>query len=171
MNDYLIKQYGSTWYNNFSCIEKEVVSAKSKINKNKKTETNGRIISELSFGTWTKILKHFKEENNFDFLIKIFNISDNLSIKQKIHAGNISYKMCEQIRILRNRCVHHENIIKNIIKLKDNYTALLEITSVIYNKEYRTVILKEVNKSYGFFDSSKRKIFNNILEEIEKIHR
>jgi hypothetical protein len=166
INDYLIKQHGVDWYNNFDCIEKEVNSAKTKISKKQKNETIGRIVSELSFGAWTKILKHYKKEKDYNFYMGIFNVTNTNNTDKVVAEINKFYGKCDSIRILRNRCVHHENIIKDISKLEKHYESILDILTLIHQKDYRNTVLKEVNKSYNINNSNPYTVFNKLITEI-----
>lgn len=171
INNYLIKQYGNDWYNNVTCIENDIIKAKDKLKRDKKTETNGRIVSELSFGTWTAILNYYKEQKDYNFYTNIFYLSKAINSNKLTDAIDKFYGKSESLRILRNKCVHHENIIKNLDKLKQDYASLIDILQKIHGKKYRAITLKEVNKSYKIDNSDKNIIFDNFIKEIFTIYK
>jgi hypothetical protein len=168
INNYLIKLHGDGWYNDLDCIEADIRKAKEKLKRDKKKESNGKILSELSFGTWTQIIKHYKKETDYDFFIEIFSLPIN---NPNVKIINMNYKMCEQIRKLRNRCVHHENIIKDLNKLTDVYADLLGITSAVYDKKYIDIIFQEINKHYNLNYSNTKTVFKGFIKDIKGLHK
>jgi len=123
----IIEKYGDSWWKEeslFSQIKKDgkriLKTADGKLSKKGKV-TSGKMIAELNFGFWVKMLlpSHKKEIWN-DFPKSFQHLPNNISYEDL-------YDRCDSIREFRNRIFHHEPIIKKDISLEaKNIIELIE---------------------------------------------
>ena len=144
-NEELTKEFGKLWYLNSKIMlgsnPKKGGYANEKISKSyKKLTGNGKkykkgtnilsikqcdIISNLELGFWINL-----------FVYNYFNQLWNPCLKYIFTPYNRKelWKALDEIRYLRNRIFHHENIIKQEIDLEKIYNNILEIIEIISPK-------------------------------------
>ncbi len=118
------------WFDNVRILEEQqilsVKAAKTKIQKDRKSLTVGRTISELSFGFWTSLFDK-KYDSTFwkrrDLIRAAFPNMPN-----PIRTRHILAKRFNEIRRLRNRVFHHESIwnISNLTQQHENIVEALD---------------------------------------------
>jgi len=115
------------WFDNVRTLEAQQIlsvnAAKTKIQKDRKSLTVGRIISELSFGFWTSLFDK-KYDSTFwkrkDLIRAAFpNMPNHMRTRHTLA------KRFNEIRRLRNRVFHHEPI-WNISNLNQQYENIIE---------------------------------------------
>lgn len=133
---------------------KMIGTVKHHLQRNGQTPTNGKIISELNFGFWTKLL----EENHYKALMwrqvfrQVFpHFPHGNSVDQDVDA--VSLKI-NTIRQFRNRIFHYEPIF-NRPNLQKDRDDILEVLGWI-NPEMKK--LSEIYDEYDFLKNEKVRI-------------
>lgn len=118
------------WFDNVRILEEQqilsVKAAKIKIQKDRKSLTVGRIISELSFGFWTSL---FDKKYDSTFWKRRDLIRAALpNMPNHMRTRHILAKRFNEIRRLRNRVFHHEPIwnISNLTQQHENIVEALD---------------------------------------------
>ncbi|MDR0483758.1 MAG: Abi family protein [Alphaproteobacteria bacterium] len=136
-----------------------IANLKSKINNLDKTRIGHLLVSDLSFGTWCHIINNCHLQTD---LMNFMNLDKN-------HKKWISYFF--RIKDLRNRCCHHENIIKSLDEFFDVYKSCIALLKTIGGSKYKNytyfIAVESLNKDKKtkYLD-----IFNNIIKQIKEIH-
>ncbi len=119
-----------------------LAEARKELLRNKKSETPGRIISELNFGFWTTLLSgtyevHFWRLKNYAIFKAAFPYLPmrQLTLSDRLHAVHQRYNT---IRFLRNKVFHFEPIWDEP-NLTRNHVDILEAISWINPRLRETV--------------------------------
>ncbi len=126
-----------------------LINARSNVNKvikdniNKKKDQdyiNCKIISFLTFGSWVTILRSYKQ----DELIKhIFPYLDSVKKDTYKDKKKETFAELKTITDFRNRCAHHESIIKDNVKAQTMNILYKHICKHLINitdKDYKIAI-------------------------------
>lgn len=147
------KKHFNREYHTYACW-KMIGTVKQHLQKNGQTPTDGKIISELNFGFWTKLL----EENYYKTLIwrQIFKqtfpkFPHGNSVEDDVDI--VSLKI-NSIRQFRNRIFHYEPVF-NRPNLQKDRDDILEIIGWI-NPEMKK--LSEIYDEYDFLKHEKVRI-------------
>lgn len=107
MHNALTGAFGSDWYDQAPLGENErsrIREARRTIARNKKVETPGRIVSELTFGFWVSMTsRRYAASLWIPYLHRAF--------PNKRLSHKLAHNRLNQIRLLRNRIAHHECIL------------------------------------------------------------
>ncbi len=137
----------------------DILKAREKIDKSK-TQTPGRIISELSFGFWSYLFGKYYEQKIWNRYIKLIfpNIPKSMAQRRKLS------ERVNTIKNLRNKVFHFDTII-NIKNLFEIHKQILEIIYWLNTDVYRlTTELDEFEYIYN----NEEKI---IEEKLDKLNR
>ncbi|MCL2566703.1 MAG: Abi family protein [Alphaproteobacteria bacterium] len=131
LNKEILKlEKGKATTENIEKINRKISRKKKKLSNLEKANLGHLLVSDLSFGVWCNIVKdcHLKD----DLLISLNLYKNN---KNKYEKDWISYFF--RIKNLRNRCCHHENIIKSLNEFFDVYNNCINLLEVIGGSKYK----------------------------------
>lgn len=115
------------WYDQISLTSwgyDQVGHAKTRIARDRKTVTSGRVIAELHFGFWTSMFESHYEKPEAHFLPSGIKLTFPYLVKSLHNRKKIKFQL-DQIRKLRNRVFHHERVI-HWHDLTDRHGSLVE---------------------------------------------
>lgn len=122
--DRLQEMFGRDWWENDDFLQqiqrgKRIVKNAHDKLESKGSVTNGRMIAELNFGFWVKmLLPRHKEIFWPNFHSAFENLPKDISYET-------FYKRCEDIRVFRNRVFHHEPILH--LNISQEYSDLMQM--------------------------------------------
>lgn len=145
----MIALYGDEWWDNAIYLDqirggKRIVrTAKDKIRRSGRV-TSGKMIAELNFGFWSKMLLPYHKDVFWDDFNQCFeNLPDDITYE-------MLFERCDKVCDFRNRIFHHEPIFNRDIS-KD-YQGIMELIKwlspekAIWIKDYSRVMTVLRNK-------------------------
>ncbi len=144
---------------------KMIKIVKIKLIENEKKATDDRIISELNFGFWTKLLLD-NHRNYRDMWRKIFkDVFPNMPIKRNIDKEKKEIaKKIDRIRVFRNRIFHYEPIF-NRDDLDEIHKDILDVIGWI---NCELLFLTEMFDEYENIVISEKEIVEKVSKFGEK---
>lgn len=112
----LTAEYGAAWYDEPGLLQQQeldsIAEARRKLTEAGRPDSPGRIVSELSFGFWTRVLSRRYYSPNAEHLKPWPRLTRrafaHVPNKQRFHTQLAAW--LNEIRTLRNRASHHEPI-------------------------------------------------------------
>ncbi len=124
-------------------------------------------VSRVSFGFWTYVLKEYIAlEDGVIFMKEVFNISDEDI--EKYDAVNKINEQIFSIKKFRNRCSHHECLIKEKHHVVVTYANILSVITSLTTKKYRKEVVLKVN---SLTCTRFKQIDEKLLNIVEKRNR
>lgn len=120
MHATLTDVYGRDWYDRAPLAKFErarIRDARRTITRNKKAETPGRIVSELTFGFWVSMTAR-------RYAASLWVPHLHRAFPNKRLSHKLAHSRLNQVRLLRNRIAHHECILRR--DLDHDYTEAVE---------------------------------------------
>jgi Abi-like protein len=112
---------GKNWYDSFPLRHREAESvkeAKSHIARWSHAITPGRVVSELTFGFWTRLISRDYEKTMW-----VPHLHKAFPHLPKPDRAAVSLRL-DSIKLLRNRIAHHERILSR--DLRRDYSDIIE---------------------------------------------
>ena len=116
VNNSLANEYGAAWYDEPGLLGPyeldSIADARLSLQKTNKPDTPARIVSELSFGFWTRMMSRQYYSPNNEHLKPWPRLTKStfphVPNKQRFHTQLAAW--LNEVRVLRNRVSHHEPI-------------------------------------------------------------
>jgi len=143
ISNHMIDMYGQQWWNNDDYLDqidrgKRIVRAARDKVKRRSAVTSGRMVAELNFGFWTKMLLPRHQGIFWESFNHVFD-----KLPDEITYDDL-YGRCESVCDFRNRIFHHEPIFNwDISKEYQQMMELLKWLSpekAVWIKDYLRVM-------------------------------
>lgn len=125
----LVPVYGLTWYDNpraglTPVALSRVAEAKQKLQDNGKPIDPPRVVAELSFGFWERLLSRGPQGNQ-NYEVTLWRPALHKAFPHARRPRSLVHRPLPALRDLRNRIAHHEPIIaRNLVA---DYQTIIEV--------------------------------------------
>ncbi len=152
------------WYDQVSLTTwgyDQVGHAKTKISRDRKQVTAGRVIAELHFGFWTSMFESHYEQSDAYFLPQGIKLTFPYLVKSLHNRKKIKSQL-DQIRKLRNRVFHHERVI-HWQDLPEKYDLIIQTIG------WMSTDLEEISRLVDSFHQTYRSGIQPFLARLDQI--